>query len=276
MPAKMNQLFEQIHKVPQVPEVVRTLINQLNDPKADLLVIAKNIEKEQMIALKVLRLVNSAHFGLSRKVSSIDEATLMIGMGALKTLVIASGIVGSVPAVDNLNIKQFWSNSFRSAACSKWFAQQAGLNTDIAYTAGLLSNLGNILIHLGEPSAANEINQHVKHGKLRIDMEKSRLGYTGQQVCAELCRRWKLADELVEAIEHSGEPLGSESPNSLACVLFLGNFISACQDQGRNADEMASIFPVEIAAPLGFNDDFISQKIGEVAAVQSELEGLVD
>lgn len=276
MPAKMSQLFEQIHKVPQIPEVVRTLINQLNNPNADFEAIASNVEKEQMIALKVLRLVNSAHFGLSRKINSIDEAVLIIGMGTLKTLVIASGLVNSIPAIENFNIKQFWSNSFRSATYSKWFAQQAGISIDTAYTAGLLSNLGNILIHLGAPSEANEIDQHVKHDKLRIEMEKNRLGYTSQQVCAELCRRWKLADELVNAIENSGEPLASETPNLLACAIYLGHFISDCQDQDRNNDEIVANFPIQIAVKLGIDEECINQKISEITSIKSALEGLVE
>lgn len=257
-------------------EVVKTLINQLNNPNADFEAIANNVEKEQMIALKVLRLVNSAHFGLSRKINSIDDAILMIGMGTLKTMVIASGLVNAVPAIENFNIKQFWTNSFRSATSSKWFAQQAGISTDIAYTAGLLSNLGNILIHLGAPSEANEIDQHVKHDKLRIEMEKNRLGYTSQQVCAELCRRWKLADELVDAIENSGEPLASEPPNSLACAIYLGHFISDCQDQGKNNDEIVASFPIQIASKLGLDEEFINQKISEIMGIQSELVGLAE
>jgi HD-like signal output (HDOD) protein len=275
MPIKMNQLFEQIHNVPQIPEIVRTLINQLNNPNTDLQAIAKNIEKEQVIALKVLRLVNSAHFGLSRKINSIDEATLIVGMGTLKTLVIASGIVGSVKPIENFNIKEFWSNSFRTAAYAKWFAQQAGLDTDTAYTAGLLCNLGNILIHLGAASAANEIDLHVKQGKSRIEMEKQRLGYTSQQVCAELCRRWKLANELVTIIACCAEPLEAELVSPLACAVFLGHFISDCQDQGLNTDEILAVFPKQIAVEFGLDDEFIQQKISEVMGIKSELDELV-
>lgn len=99
MPTSINQLFDQLHKIPQVPEVVRSIINQLNDPHADMLNIAKDVEKEQVIALKILRLVNSAHFGLSRKIGSINEAVSMLGLNQLKTLVIASGIVAATPDI---------------------------------------------------------------------------------------------------------------------------------------------------------------------------------
>ncbi|MDP3333153.1 MAG: HDOD domain-containing protein, partial [Methylococcaceae bacterium] len=114
MKVEMNQLFDKIHNLPQIPEVVRTLITQFNDPKTNFDDIAKNIEKEQVIALKVLRLVNSAHFGLSRKIGTIQEAVFMLGMNQLRTLVIASGLVGSIPKIEGVDFKSFWSNSFNT------------------------------------------------------------------------------------------------------------------------------------------------------------------
>jgi HD-like signal output (HDOD) protein len=134
MPKQMNQLFDNIQKLPQIPEVVRTIINQLNEPHAEMLNIAKNVEKEQVISLKILRLVNSAHFGLSRKVASIDQATVMLGMNQLKTLVIASGIVSSVPKIENFDIRKFWNNCFRTATYAKWIAEHNNL-------AGILPTL---------------------------------------------------------------------------------------------------------------------------------------
>ncbi|AMK78968.1 MULTISPECIES: HDOD domain-containing protein [Methylomonas] len=276
MPTKMNQLFDQIHKIPQVPEVVRSIINQLNNPNADMLDIAKNVEKEQVIVLKILRLVNSAHFGLSRKIGSIDEAITMLGMNQLKTLVIASGIVSVVPQLDNFDVKQSWRNSFRTAGYAKWFAAQAGLAADIAYTAGLISNLGNILIHIGSPREANEIDQHVKNGNPRLEIEKRRLGYSSQAICAELCRRWKFADELVETIEQSAEPLLLEIPNKLACAVFLAHAISDYQDQGLDANQILASLPKQVTELLGLSEQVLEEKIPDVLAAKSELDGLLD
>ncbi|OQW79952.1 MAG: signal transduction protein [Proteobacteria bacterium ST_bin11] len=276
MPTKMNQLFDQIHKIPQVPEVVRSIINQLNNPHADMLQIAKDVEKEQVIVLKILRLVNSAHFGLSRKIGSIDEAITMLGMNQLKTLVVASGIVSVVPQLENFDVKQSWRNSFRTAGYAKWFADQAGVAADIAYTAGLISNLGNILIHIASPSEANEIDQHVKNGNTRLEIEKRRLGYTSPEICAELCRRWKFAEELVETIEQSADPLATEPPSKLACAVFLAHAISDYQDQGLDENQILTSLPKQITESLGLTEQMLTEKIPAVLSAKSELDGLLD
>lgn len=277
MPTAMQPLFDQVHKLPQIPEVVRTLINQLNDPSADFIDVAQNVEKEQVIALKILRLVNSAHFGLSRKIGSIKEAASILGMNQLQTLVIASGLVCAMPKVENFDIKQFWNDSFLSAAYAKWFAEQTELAADVAYTAGLLCNLGNLLIHIGMPSEANEIDQHFQAGHhTRSEIEFNRLGFNSQMVCAELCRRWKFAPELIETIEQSDHPLASTSANKLACCVFLARYISESLHQNKSLTEIQAAFPLEIASVIGFSNSAIDTKLAEVVAIESKLEGLAD
>ncbi|AEG01166.1 HDOD domain-containing protein [Methylomonas methanica] len=277
MPIQMTQLFDNIPKLPQIPEVVRTIINQLNDPHAEMLDIAKNVEKEQVISLKILRLVNSAHFGLSRKISSIDEATVMLGMNQLKTLVIASGIVSSIPNIANFDIKKFWNNCFRTAVYAKWFAEHTHESGDIAYTAGLIGNLGNLLIHMGLPSEANEIDQHARAGhSSRAKFERTCLGFTNQEVCAELCRRWKFGDELVQAIQQSGEPLSFDAPSPIACCLHLAQFISDAVDRGKTEAEILAALPYPVTEKIGLSEGFFNANLAELLSMKSNLEGLAD
>lgn len=277
MATPMTQLFDQIQKLPQIPEVVRTLINQLNNPDAAVMDIAKNVEKEQVISLKILRLVNSAHFGLSRKVGSISDATTLLGMNQLKTLVIASGLVSAMPKIEGLDLKQFWNESFRSASYAKFFAEQAGEADDLAYTAGLLCSLGNLLIHIGMPAEASEIDQHFKGGKQsRTSLEINRLGYSSQAVCGELCRRWKFAPELIETIEQSDQPLATATPSKLACSVFLARFVSESLSQGKTAATIQGAFPLAEAAAIGIGEAAIAGKLAELLSIESKLDDLVE
>ncbi|MDO9241742.1 MAG: HDOD domain-containing protein [Methylicorpusculum sp.] len=270
----MNQLFDQIHKIPQVPDVVRTLIVQFNDPKVDFNAIAKNIEKEQMISLKVLRLVNSAHFGLSKKVGTIQDAIVMLGMNQLRTLVIASGLVNSIPKIENFNLAHFWENSFRTATYAKGLAKELKIDADLAFTAGLISDLGNILIHMGAPKEANEIDQHVKAGSTRSSIETRRLGFTSEDVCAELCRRWHFSPELIDAVAHCGEPLKTANSSHQACVVHIARYLSYCQQSSLSMEEVLKTFPSEVAAKIGLSETFMTEKLPELLMLESGMESL--
>lgn len=275
MKLQISKLFEQIHNVPQVPEVIRILISQLNDPNANFSEISKNIEKEQIISMKVLRLVNSAHFGLSTKIGSIDNAVTMLGMSKVKTLVIASGIVNSVPDLPNFDVNTFWANSFRTATYAKWLADEANIeNSDMVFTAGLINGLGSILLHLGDPKVANEISQHVKAGEDRYTYEQKRLGFSSEEICAELCTRWKFSSDLVETISHSGNPLLAEEISLPACVVYICKYISESNTSDISEETRLANFPKKEWQQLGLSDENIAEMLPAILALESGLDGL--
>jgi HD-like signal output (HDOD) protein len=276
MQIKMNQLFDQIHNIPSVPEIVRVLITQFDNPQTNFDEIAKNVEKEQVISLKVLRLVNSAHFGLSKKVGTIQDAVIMLGMHQLRTLVIASGIVSSVPKIENFDIKQFWLKSFNTATYSKWLAAESNNPPDLAFTAGLISGLGNILIRLGLPDEAREIYDLASSGATNREIELKKLGYSSEEVCAELCRRWKFSPELIEAIEKCGAPLDSSPFNKSACTVFIARYLSEYQSKNPKIEEILQSFPYDVAEKIGLNEKFIIEKLPEILMLESGLDGMAD
>ncbi len=276
MSAKMKKLFQQVHKIPQVPEVVRLLISQFNDPNIDLKAIAGNVEKEQVIALKVLRLVNSAAFGLPKKIASIEDAVVLLGMAKLRSLVIASGIVSSVSDIENFDVKQFWLDSFSTANYAKYLAAEVKCDENIAFTAGLISDLGRVLIHMGLAKESAEIEKRVNEGHARPYIEKMRIGFTGQDVCAELCRIWKFSDELTIPVEQCGEPLIAEPVSKLACVVYLARHLSHCLKLQMTEEDILSGIPVEVVAELGLPASFFNENLTELLAMESGLDGLLD
>ncbi len=275
MSAKINKLFSQVNNIPQISEVIRVLINQLNDPDIDLKQVARNVEKEQLISVKVLRLVNSASFGLPKKVASIKDAVVLLGIGKLKTVVIASGIVSSVSKIDNFDLNQFWLDSFSIATYAKWLANESGLNADIAFTAGLLSNLGTILIHLGQEKAALDIERLIKQGHGRLYVEKMRLGFTSQDVSAELCKLWKFSDALVIPIAQCGEPLLADPVSKIACSVFFAQLITGSKAMQLTEEEILSLIFAENIKVLGLSDTFFKEKMTELLTLESGLEALL-
>ena len=274
MSIEMNKLFDQVYKIPQVPEVVRTLIIQLNDPDFDMDVVAKNVTKDQVISMKVLRLVNSAHFGLSRKIGSIEDAVVMLGMKQLKTLVIASGIVASVPEIEDFDIKTFWSDSFRTATYAKWIAEETGADGETVFTAGLISEMGKVLIHMGEPAAATEIEQQVVAGQQRSQAEEHLLGFTNAEVCAELCRRWKFPETLVQTVAQCNDPLKFEDCLTEASIVNIARYLSECRRDNLSLEDMMETFPAEVLGKLSLDQDQLAEKLPVLLETNSGLESL--
>ena len=196
-------------------------------------------------------------------------------MGRLKTLVVASGIVSSVSKIENFDINQFWIESFSTATYAKWLANESQCNTDIAFTAGLLSGLGTILIHLGLEKESLEIDQQVGEGHPRAFVEKMRLGYTSQDVSAELCKLWKFSDDLIIPVTQCNEPLLAEPVSKIACTVFVARLISFYKIKQLTEDEILVLIPSEIVEQLALPEDFFKEKLAELLALESGLEGLL-
>lgn len=274
---EIRELLEQTDKLPNVPEVVRQLIQQLNNPAADYGEIAEKVAKDQTLSLKILRLVNSAHFGLRRKVSSIDEAVVMLGMVRLKTLVIASGIAGSVKEVEGLDLKKFWSESFRVAALSKWFAERdTEVDPDIAFTAGLIHNIGRLLLHLSQPTRAQEIQAQIDESNYnRCDAETEHLGFTCPEAGQALLDMWTFPAELGIAVRQYKQPTSFEEPSALAAVVNLACVVNSAI---RNKDDLETLqgnFPQDVATLAGVSADTVGD-LDEALNLESGLDGLAD
>lgn len=274
---EIKELLNQTNKLPNVPEVVRYLVRALNDPNADYSAISKKVSEDQTLSLKILRLVNSAHFGLSRKVSSIDEATVMLGMGRLKTLVIASGFANSAVDVEGLDIKKFWSESFRVATLARWFAAKSdNVDPDIAFTAGIIHNIGRLLLHLAQPNRAKAIQTLIEESHVsRSEAEIERLGFTSQEAGQALLDMWSFPSELGQAVKQHKKPLSHDEPLPLSGILNLACYINACIREGRDEESVKESYPTAIAILAGVSPDVINQ-LSDALTVESGLDGLAD
>ncbi|GGK60842.1 HDOD domain-containing protein [Amphritea balenae] len=273
---EVSELLQQTHKLPNVPDIVRELIQQLNNPNADYGEIASKVTKDQTLSLKILRLVNSAHFGLSRKVSSIDEAVVMLGMVQLKTMVIASGIAGSVKEVEGLDLKQFWSESFRVASLAKWYAEKSrNVDPDVAFTVGLIHNIGRLLLHIAKPKLAEAIQKRVEESQCsRSEAEMERLNFTTPAAGQALLAHWKFPAELGDAVRHHKRPLEAEQPTALSAVVNVACYVNACIRKERSLEEVIANFPRSEAEVAGLPQDIASVS-EEAMQVDSGLDGLL-
>lgn len=274
---EIRELLEQTDKLPNVPEVVRQLIQQLNNPAADYGEIADKVSQDQTISLKILRLVNSAHFGLNRKVSSIDEAVVMLGMARLKTLVIASGIAGSVKEVEGLDLKTFWSESFRVAALAKWFAERdTQVDPDVAFTAGLIHNIGRLLLHLAQPMRAQAIQTLIEESNCsRSDAEMERLGFISPEAGQALLDMWSFPAELGLAVRYHKSPTDLDDSPALAAVVNLACVVNSAKRRGDDLETLINNYPTAIAELAGVSSDTRGE-LGIALELDSGLDGLAD
>lgn len=276
-PMRIEELLKQTDKLPNVPDVVRELIQLLNDPDANYSDISQRVAHDQTISLKILRMVNSAYFGLSRKISSIDEATVLLGMSKLKTLVIASGFSSSVEKVEGINLPAFWADSFRVAELAKWVAKRTELvDEDEAFTVGIVHNIGRLLLHLTQPDLALEVQTLVNNRKAsRVKAEQDLLGFTTQDAGKALMDMWKFPVAMGDAVQQHKRPFMNDEPQALACVLNLACYLNACIRNDRDSDLVREGFPMAVAKGAGLGEGILFE-LDDALIIGDGLNQLLD
>jgi HD-like signal output (HDOD) protein len=242
----IDQLFASLSDLPSIPKVAQDLILQFDSPSSSLESVARNIEKDPVIAAKILRLANSARFRGARESSSIEDAALRLGFNTLRTLVLSSAVTGAFKAGPSFDLKAFWHKSFQVATLCRVLAKLCGADAEIAFTCGVMHNIGELLIQTGAPEIAAQINAATKRARAgQAANETLHLGFGYPEVGAELARRWQLPQVIQQAIALQGNP--THAPASAPLTRIVAQAIVL----GDALDEHAGATPEAMAAISG-------------------------
>jgi len=225
----IEQFFLSGNSLPAMPEIARQLIASFDDEKVDLNTIVKLTSQEQSLALKILRLANSARYARSRSVSSLNDAAGMLGMERLRNLVLAASIAGAFPRVHGLDRIAFWKHAIATGGYARWFARILGVDADSGYLAGFMLRSGQLLMASALPDAIAAVEAGCTTPGVRMAHEQRILGCTHAQVTAELARRWQLPQRLIDGFAHAARPLEARPFSLLAALL---NMAAVMADSG--------------------------------------------
>ncbi len=144
----IDNFFEKVNQLPMLPKVVQEVTSQLKQADIDLHVLADTINHDQVLAARVLRMSNSAYFGCSRSIKTVEDAVALIGLENVETLVVASGVTTTFNNVPGMDLHRFWQHSLVTASIARQISHDLGLHAGTEYIAGLLHSIGQLPIHL--------------------------------------------------------------------------------------------------------------------------------
>lgn len=222
----IQDLFDSTTNLPMLPKVVEELLRLLEEDDPDLKDVIQKINRDPVIAAKVLRLSNTAQYGSTRQIKTLEDAVALVGFTKLVTLVVASGVVEPFASVPNLSLPQFWKRSFMCAAIARHVALEfnrtakARHQPELVYLGGLLHGIGQLVMHLFFPNAENTMIMAnlAESAAERKKIELSQLGVDHCMIGQELTKRWLLPAEIQRIVRHYAEPKNPEADASAAVV----------------------------------------------------------
>jgi HD-like signal output (HDOD) protein len=245
----LDRFFDQTSMLPPAPRVVSDLIARFDDPRVDIRTISNMLSRDPVLVAKILRMANSSYYGVSGTIGSVDDAVKLLGLIQVQVIVITCGVAGGFSKVKGLSLAEFWKTSLLAGFIAQTLATQTTQTTqnpNLAFTAGLMHNIGQLLIHIGFPEAGDELEKSAEQGDFnrRRLAEKEVLGVDHCEIGAELARRWNFPAPIVEAIRHYADP-DAEGATSLAGLIFVAATIAHAL--AREVDVNAAIAAIPAA-----------------------------
>jgi putative nucleotidyltransferase with HDIG domain len=232
--SKVRRVVTNIRNLPTPPIVFHQIQKVINDPRSGATQVAAVLAEDPAMSVKVLKLTNSAFYGLAREVESVKQAVVIVGMEAIKNLVLSASVLDMFKGggIDQDFQEAFWRHSLATAFCCRLLARRIKtrgiVDPDAAFSAGLLHDVGKIVVSCYLPSefaafrAARETDQvHLDH-----EIEMSVLGFDHAQVGSVLAVQWKLPHKLNDAIACHHVPQLSEGDSPIAHIVHLADFLA--------------------------------------------------
>ena len=199
----------------------------------------------------------------------------MLGIDALKTLVVASGVTGAFKNIDGFDKKAFWRDSFMIASISKLIAKHTNTDAETAFTCGMMHNIGELLIHIAHPEQSIKIDKLVEAGAVRTDLQENQFSYNFTEVSAELARRWNFPVDIVKALRQQATPNDFEDYSAYASIIYLANYLNEAFKANEEAEIVLAEFPSHIAKPLGINLVSFFEAIVELTQAEDDIEAII-
>jgi len=198
----LTDLVDEVTTLPALPPVVTRVLSLVNDPRTQSKAVAELIVREPVLGARVLKLANSAYYGLPQKISNINRAIVVIGFSTLRTVVLSASMMGGfrVGAATGFNRAKFWKHSIVCSTVGRELAKRTNGDPELAFSVGLLHDIGKLIIDFYAPLDMEKILRKAERESLPFVQAETMADIKHAEIGAELAGEWELEPDLQEAI----------------------------------------------------------------------------
>jgi len=208
-------LTARIDSFPTLPTVVTQVMEITADPESSAEDLMKVIIPDQSLTATILKIANSAFFGFMRKVSSLQQALMVLGFSEIRNIVLAKTMFNSFKDTKNrsgFNIRKHWEHSFECGLGAKIIAADLKHTGNEFFVAGLIHDIGKLIIYMALPMDFSKIIERTgASGFSTFQAEESVLGTTHEELGMRLLKRWLFPENLITAVGFHHHPHGAGS-----------------------------------------------------------------
>lgn len=275
-----SELAADVGGLVTLPDVYLRISRLLDDPHSGSDEIARAIAQDPSFTVRLLKVANSALYRFPAAVGTVARAVTVIGTSQVRNLSLSMSVAKSFAGLPNelVSMENFWRHSLLCALIARFLARQArGCDADALFTAGLLHDIGELVIFNRCPAEAKQALQTVLDNDDELPVfaaERAALGFDHAAVGGELARQWNLPPLLEECIAcHHDIAAATRHPREAALVHIANSLAQMAETGTLDPDDVTPIDPAAWQR-AGLDPDCIEAAVADARAAVEEMQKL--
>jgi putative nucleotidyltransferase with HDIG domain len=261
-----EEVIARLKQLPSLPSAVSEVLASFANEDIDVDKVAQQIARDQGLAARVLRVANSSFYGLQTKVGTIHEAVVILGFRAVRSMVLAVGMNGvfRVEQCPGFDAPGYLRHGVGVALAARSLAPLGRHSPELAFTAGLLHDIGELLLASSFSSQYVEVLAYRKHHDcFLVEAERAILGIDHAEVGGLLAETWRFPPAIREAIAYHHEP-AETSVDSLANLIHVADVTARALGLSGSPVEMVQPLDPTAWARMGGDWDAYARVLPEI------------
>ncbi len=277
---KFKKKIKSVNDLPTLPTVAMEVMKLVNDKESSMMDIVDVIQQDPSLTTKILKIANSAFYGMRQRIDSVNRALVVLGMTEINNLVTSISIFNTFPIDPELvsfDREKFWLHCAVTGEIAKAISVKLGMKIySEVFTAGLLHDIGKIIFdHLFHDEFA-EVLEKSYFEKIPIyEAEKQIFETNHMQVGAFIGETWRLPRNLIDVMLYHHSPAKAQSNRIMVAIIDLANQLSKASDSSFSGEVLNVVITETKAWKI------ISKEISNIGEIDMErftfeLEDLVE
>jgi HD-like signal output (HDOD) protein len=262
----LDLLLKQIDRLKPFSQIEHKVLQIVGNEGSSMKDLVEVIQYDPSTTANLLRMCNSSYFGLSRKITSVQQAVTYLGTDKVAWMVMMGGssqVLGKAQPGYDLSDGELWRYSVASALIARDIAEKCRFNNSaFVFTSALLKDLGKIILNDYVKDASREIMSGVRErGMTFLEAEKEVLGVDHAEIGARIGEKWGFSPLMVQVIRNHHIPKISSSDDLSLPIVYLSDSICMMMGIGGGLDGLAYRYHQDVVDRLHFSDMDLQETI---------------
>jgi putative nucleotidyltransferase with HDIG domain len=265
--------LDKLRELPALPQVIIDLQSAMSREDVSIDAIADRVSLDQALAAKALRVANCSFYGVPGRVVSIRQAIGMLGLRSVSTVLTIAAVSQSIPrpSCAGFDMERYWRHSVAVALCARDIARALRLDADVAFTAGLLHDLGRLALASQAPAfLAETLRRRDELDCTMLEAERATLGSDHAALGSQVAARWHFGPAIVDAIRLHHEPPATPQV-TVVDIIHIADGIAHALDVAGDPNEMVPPLDATAWTRAGLTE---GQMLLILEGTEAEVDGL--